>query len=213
MLPTPLRTDPEFPGYEFHAVAGTVLSDTVIPRTHGAGPPPGVNPNALRYRELWVRQEDGTEVKLFADADQVQVREGHRLTLVVAERRDGARYVVRAWNHDAPHYGTLVESAIHSIAHDFPGQTGCLLWPVIGLAGARLIAAVAEPSMGRAGGILAASLFFIAVITFWFRRGARDRRRHEARKAALLNHLSAVARSLSLPAEDGGGSAPGEALT
>lgn len=206
MLPTPLRIRPELPGYEFYAVAGTVLSDAVItsPRS---GPPQGVNQTVLRYHDLWVRQEDGTEVRLFADADQMQVREGHRVTLVVAQRADDARYVVRVWNHDAPHYSAVVESSLTSIAFDFPGQTSCTGLPGTAIVGAQLILAVIGSLLGLIAGFLAAGLFFAATIRLWFRRGERDRGVRLAREAALREHLSAITRALSLPAAGGGGGA------
>jgi hypothetical protein len=207
MLPAPLSTHPRLPGYEFLVVAGTVLSEAVVPRTQGAGPPPGVNPNARRYREIWIGSEERGEVKLFADADQLELREGHRVTLVVAARADGARFVVQAWNHDAPQYGTVVESAVSAIGFDFPGQTGCMVLPAIAIVGAQLLWALAGYAWSRAAGALAAALFFAGVISLWLRRGDRDRRIRLAREAALRERLSAIAGALSLP--PAGGAGPG----
>jgi hypothetical protein len=65
--------------------------------------------------------------------------------------------------------------------------------------------------MGRVWGLLAAGLFFTAVITLWLRRGARDRRIRLAREAVLRERLAAIAAALSLPVE-GGGAAPEGAL-
>lgn len=178
-----------------------------------SGPPKGVNQTVLRFRDLWVRQEDGTEARLFADADQTQVRTGHRVTLAVAQGADDARYVVRAWNHDAPHYSAVVESSVASIAFDFPGQTSCTGLPGTAIVGAQLILAVIGSLLGLIAGFLAGGLFFAAVIALWFRRGERDRRVRLAREAALREHLSAITRALSLPAPEGrGGAGPEGAL-
>lgn len=210
MLPTTLRSNPRLPDYTFSVVAGTVLSETVIPRTRGPGPP-SVGHTALHYREFWVRQEDGTEIKLFADADQVQLREGHRMTLVVAERHGGAPYVVQTWNHDAPHYSAVVESSLPLITFDFPGQTSCMGLPGTAIMGAQLILAFVGSLMGMGWGLLSGGLFFMAIIALWFRRGERDRQVRMTREAALREHLSAITRALSLPAAGDGG-APGGSL-
>lgn len=201
MLPTSLHADPRLPGYEFHVIAGTVLSATVLlsPRS---GPPAGVNQTALRYHDLWVRREDGAEVRLFADADQLQVREDHRVTLIVAARSDGTQYVVRAWNHDAPHYSAVVKSAVTSVAFGFPGQASCFGLPITALLGAQLIGIVIGDSLGSAAGALTAILFFSGIIALWFRRGERDRQIRLAREAALLEHLAAITGALSLPAPE-----------
>jgi hypothetical protein len=194
------------PGYEFCVVAGTVLSETVFSGGPGYYAPLGVNPKVRSYREFRVRQEDGTEVELSADANQVQLGEGQRVTLVVARSTNGYGYVMRFWNHDAPQYSGVVQSTLHHLVY-LPGD-GCLESFLLAFAaGKAVFLIIGIPAGLVAGGVAGVSVLGI-MIARSLRKRARRRRKLEALRASVLEHLSRIAQTLALPAGEGKDAAP-----
>lgn len=202
LLPLPLRSHPGSPGYEFYLVAGTVLSDAVFSGGPGYFAPLGVNPKVRCYRTFRVRQEDGTEVELSADAYQVQLEEGHRVTLVVAGS-GGYGHVIRFWNHDAPQYSGVVQSTLQLLAR-VPGD-GCLDSFLLAVAAGKVVFVIISVLAGVVAGAAAGVPVLVLMIVRSLRKGARRRRKLEALRASVLEHLSRIGRELSLPTGDGKG--------
>lgn len=206
LLPLPLRSHPDLPGYEFYVVAGTVLAQAAHYREAGRYPPRGVPRKVNHWREFVVRQEDGTEVKLAADANQVQLQEGHRVTLVVAGAGHGYDCVMRLWNHDEPRYSGVVPSAVRTIAW-VPEGNGCLGTFLLAVGGAKAFLFVVGLLLGWAAGGLAAGLFLVVFLTRSYKGRRRRLRRLKAKRDGLIEHLSLIGQALSLP--PGGGEAAG----
>jgi hypothetical protein len=200
-LPPPLRVHPRLPRSEFYFVAGTVVSDATFYSGPGHYTPAGVNRKVRHFRTFRVRQEDGTEVELSADAYQVQLKEGHRVTLVVAGQGFGYDYVVQFWNHDAPQYSCVVQSTLQVLT--FVRGDGCLDSFILAVAAAKVAFIIPLVLGGVVAGAVVGVPVFAIMIARSLRQRARRQRKVEAFRASVLEHLSGIARTLELPADEG----------
>lgn len=174
-------------GLAFSATTGTVVSHEVFSRTHVAGGGDSARVRVETLREVWVRTEEGEEACFTLDADAVQLREGHRVTVVDAGREDwDDTYVLAVLNHSDRRLDATLD--VMPLVDRLGAPPGCLL---LFLAPAAGFAAAAVWDGWEAGVLAAgalAGLWTVRYLAYLVPAGVRRQsvvRRREAVVAAL----------------------------